>query len=533
MKNGGEIRWLQLPNLYTVIPEKLELLGEKLNEQFAATTDFIVITGNLYQDDKQPDKVLGFLNQLAKGIDKKDIIIVFGDADIKYQDDPQEIEEQKRLIKYAQKRIQYDMPLNFTDTESNALLSRFVKYSNLLKKFYIQDSAHESYENHIHVYENTISLLCINTAYISDCNYDHIKAQAFDIRGFDELQNYQYPCIAVMHHDFYEIAETQQDILMMKLDELGVSAILCDHRLQNKPNFVLLKDGTRIPIFCCGKSRLQSGDEYMECEILEYIWNVSTETVNMKLYKWNHSKSAFQHIANNKFPLRNMNTSAPNKREDKRDKPGPRTTYIWEIILMTASAVLTVIFLLLLSHNNGKSYPEYKETTQSGSCVFEMPQEYPKFRIQTIGQIVLKAKDGSIVQTYIIDGMYNKLDIYQATKKFEIKREECFLANFCFQSFEKELELILEQKGFDRDELILKDIGFVAVSLPLSGTDEWSSDYYIFEDNSLHYLSEETAQMKMVGIHLTEEIWENAEEWEKILNGFRECILIELTRKAN
>ena len=98
MKNGGEIRWLQLPDLYTIIPEKLELLGKKLNEQFAATTDFIVITGNLYQDDKQPDKILGFLNQLAKGIDKKDIIIVFGDADVKYQGDPQEINDQRRLI---------------------------------------------------------------------------------------------------------------------------------------------------------------------------------------------------------------------------------------------------------------------------------------------------------------------------------------------------------------------------------------------------------------------------------------------------
>lgn len=533
MKNGGEIRWLQLPDLYTIIPEKLDLLGKKLNEQFAATTDFIVITGNLYQDDKQPDKILGFLNQLAKGIDKKDIIIVFGDADVKYQGDPQEINEQKRLIKKAQKRIQYDQPLNFPDKDRNALLSRFVKYSNLLKKFYIQDSAHESYENHIHVYENAISLFCINTAYISDRNYDHVMAQAVDMRGFDELQNCQYPCIAVMHHDFHEIAKTQQDNLKMKLDELGVSAILCGHRLQNSPNYISLKDGTHIPVFCCGKPKPQLGDDYMECEVLDYIWNVGSETVNMKLYKWNHSKSVFQHIANNRFSLRNMNTTVPGNGNAKGDKPAPRTTYKWEKILMTASAVVTLILLFLLPCNSSKSYPEYKETTQNGSCVFELPLEYPEFCIQTIGQIVLKAKDGSIFQTYIIDGMYTNLVFYRNTKKFELKRLECPLANSCFQSFEEELELLLEQKGFDRDELVLKDIGFVAVSLPLSDTDEWSSDYYIFEDNSLHYLNEETAQLKMSGIHLTEEIWENAEEREKILDGLRECILIELTGKAN
>ena len=96
MKKAGEIRWLQLPDLYTIIPEKLDMLGKKLNEQFTTTTDFIVITGNLYRDDTQPDKILGFLNQLANGIDKEDIIIVFGDADVKYRDDPKEIEEQKK-----------------------------------------------------------------------------------------------------------------------------------------------------------------------------------------------------------------------------------------------------------------------------------------------------------------------------------------------------------------------------------------------------------------------------------------------------
>lgn len=72
MKNTREIGWLQLPDLNKIAAlDKLSDFSEILCEKFAKTIDFVLITGDLYCDKYQRDRVLDFLNKLSEIIDKK------------------------------------------------------------------------------------------------------------------------------------------------------------------------------------------------------------------------------------------------------------------------------------------------------------------------------------------------------------------------------------------------------------------------------------------------------------------------------
>lgn len=541
MKNTREIRWLQLPDLNKIAASgKLSDFGKTLCKQFAKTIDFVIITGDLYCNSLQRGKVLDFLNRLSNIIDKKNIIIIAGDLDAVYLE-----KEVKETIDQVRERINNNLEWQLTESEKSKLITRFLNHINFLKKFYNESLDCELLYNNIYVCENNIALMCVNTAYIGDG--DHTKKQIIDRQKINQFQSKKYPCIAIMHHDYYEINEVQRNYLKEKLNELSISAILCGHKFKETPDFVEQEDGTLIPICCCMKSESKSNYESQPFGIFEYRWKINTESVQLNEYKWNFVELIFKKVAHCKFKLRGIRSvHSLNEKRGRKWKNIPDTTremnrrkrgWLWvyrrELIVMTVSAVITLLLICAFGSRKVGLHIRFKETVQDNILVFANNIKISEAWIQIAGQIVIITKEGEIIKTYLVEDMYEKSTYISDTKEFEIKRLECPLADSCIIKFEQELKMLLMQEGYDKDAIIVKEIGFTAISLPTSAKDKWIPYYYILDGNSCIPLSLEQAEAKMGGTKITEEIWNNAGEQKRLLAEFTTCVLRELEKMSN
>lgn len=549
MKNTREIRWLQLPDLNKVTPDKLREFGKILCDNFAETIDFVLITGDLYNDEDQFDRVLEFLNKLAEVIDKKNIIIIAGDSDADYSDSTV-----KETIDQVRKKIGNNSVLQLTQSERENLILSFLKHFNFLGKFYGESLDFESLYERIYVCENTIALMCINTAYISNDN--HIEKQVIDLQEIRKLQNMRYPCIAIMHHDYYEINEAQGNHLRRKLSELGVSAILCGHKFENTPDYVELENGTRIPICCCMKSERRSDALSINFGVYEYRWEIDARSVQLNLYEWHSAKLTFKIVGSGEFKLRDFHPVRPlNKNKVRQQinipdikpkgstsqnthhinskKPEGLCAYFKGLIVIIASVVITLLLICIFMSGRTELHIRFKETIQDNIFVFTNSKKISEAWIQTVGQIVIITKDGEIIKTYLVDEMYEKSTYISSTKELEIKRLECPLADSCIFKFKQELETLLMQEGYDKDVITVRGIGFLAISLPTSTKDNWIPYYYILDDNSLIPLSSEQAEAKMGGTEITDEIWSSAGKQRTLLAEFKTCVLQELEEMSD
>ena len=541
MKNTREIRWLQLPDLNKIaVSGKLSDFGKTLCKQFAKTIDFVIITGDLYCNSLQRGKVLDFLNRLSDIIDKKNIIIIVGDSDEVYLE-----KDVKETVVQVRKRINNNLEWKLTESEESKLTTRFVNHINFLNEFYNGSLDFESLYKKTYVYENNIALMCVNTAYIGDG--DHTKKQIIDRKKINQFQNKEYPCIAIMHHDYYEINEVDRDYLKDKLSELNISAILCGHKFEETPDFVKLEDGTRIPICCCMKSESKSNYESQPFGIFEYRWKINTESVLLNEYKWNFVELTFKIVAHCKFKLRSIHSVHPlNEKRGRKWKNIPDTTrqmnrrkvgWLWgyrkELIVIMTSLVITLLLICAFRSRNARLHISFKEIVQDNILVFTNSKKISEAWIQIVGQIVIITKEEEIIKTYLVEEMYEKSTYISDTKEFEIKELECPLADSCVIKFEQELETLLMQKGYDKDAITVKKIGFTAISLPTSEKDNWTPYYYILDGNSFIPLSLEQAEAKMGGTMITEEIWYNAREQKRVLAEFTTCVSRKLEKMSN
>lgn len=209
----------------------------------------------------------------------------------------------------VREKINNNSVLQLTEPEENKLISRFVNHANFLNEFYNGCLDFDTLNNCIYVCENNIAVMCMNTAYISDG--DHTRKQIIDLQKINQLRNREYPCIAIMHHDYYEINEVHRNCLKAKLNELNISAILCGHKFEETPDFVELEDGTLIPICCCMKSKVQLNYKLREFGIFEYRWKINTESVQLNEYKWNSVELTFKIVAHGKFEFRGIHLVHP------------------------------------------------------------------------------------------------------------------------------------------------------------------------------------------------------------------------------
>ena len=280
MKNEEEIRWIQLSDLHMFDSTEVERQKKALYKQFRDTIDFFVITGDLHQYKTDYKLSQKFLEELASEmrIDNKDIIIIPGNHDVVTTN------KRKQVIENIDKNIDKNPDAYLKNVKQ--LLSFFDKYERFLKDFYGENiKRFDILNNNVYIWEGRIAILCLNTALISDEN--HNKPQIIDIYGLEKLKNEIFPCIAIMHHDYYAISDVQKPYLQAKLKELGVSATLSGHRHRYTTSVIDLGNGEQIPNYCCAKSVSEPGDLWSDIGLIEYRWKLDEQEVKVIPYEWN------------------------------------------------------------------------------------------------------------------------------------------------------------------------------------------------------------------------------------------------------
>lgn len=286
MKNQGEIRWLQLSDLHMFVSTEVAYQKKALLNLFKDRVDFVVITGDLHQYGEDYSLTIQFLKGLITSwnMEFEDIVIVPGNHDI------QDTSKRKIALNIIDKELENNPDAYRSELDN--LYTGFTKYKRFCNELYGNDSNQNLLENNIYIWKDNIALLCINTALISDENHD--KKQIVDIYRLAELENRGYPCIAVMHHDFYAISDRHLPYIEACFRDLGVSAVLSGHKHKYSRSVIDLKNGQLIPNYCCAKSCSQPGDLWSDIGIIEYRWNLKKEEVKVIPYEWDTDNLSFQ-----------------------------------------------------------------------------------------------------------------------------------------------------------------------------------------------------------------------------------------------
>lgn len=281
MKNNREIRWLQLSDLHMFDSAEVIRQKKELYKNFKEI-DFFIITGDLHQYGTDYSLSKQFLEELVyeMQVDRRDIVIIPGNHDVRSTD------QRREIIEKIDHKLENN-PHYYAENLDN-LLNSFKEYTDFLNNFY-GDAAHEFVylENNIYVWNDKVAILCLNTALISDEN--HFKPQIIDIKGLEKIENTIYPCIAIMHHDYYDISDMHKPYLQARMKELGVSAVLSGHKHRHTTNEIGLGNGENIPNYCCAKSVSEPGDLWSDVGLIEYRWNMDKDVINVIPYVWDNS----------------------------------------------------------------------------------------------------------------------------------------------------------------------------------------------------------------------------------------------------
>ncbi len=286
MKNESEIRWIQLSDLHMFDSADVGCQKKALYKQFGKKTDFIVVTGDLHQYCTDYAMTIDFLNTLVVqfGIEKTDVVIVPGNHDVLTSD------KREKAIQKIDENIENNPEVYMG--ELNNLYSGFSNYKKFLGNFYgcfINDN--DLLKNKIYIWKNKLAILCINTALVSD--EQHFKPQIIDINGLQKLEDQELPCIAIMHHDYYDISDMHKPYINSRFRELGISAVLSGHKHRASNNVIDIGNGEVIPNFCCAKSVSQPGDLWSDVGIIEYRWKQNENSVMVIPYVWDRFQNAF------------------------------------------------------------------------------------------------------------------------------------------------------------------------------------------------------------------------------------------------
>lgn len=268
--------------------DSAEVMRQKraLYDQFRNTIDFIVITGDLHQYGTDYRLSKDFLEELVSQmqLQKRDVIIVPGNHDVLTTG------KRKNILEEIDNKLESN-PHVYTE-KLDKLFGAFREYTNFINEFY-GDAAQDMnfVKNGIYIWENSIAVLCLNTALISD--EKHHKPQIIDIKGLEKLDNEVIPCIAVMHHDYYAVSDMHKPYLQARMKELGVSAALSGHKHRYSSNEIGLANGEIIPNYCCAKSVSQPGDLWSDVGLIEYRWKTDEEVVKVIPYEWHQTRLRF------------------------------------------------------------------------------------------------------------------------------------------------------------------------------------------------------------------------------------------------
>ncbi len=184
-------------------------------------------------------------------------------------------------------------------------------------------------------------------------------------------------------------------------------------------------------------------------------------------------------------------------------------------IVLQILGALTPFILFILN-----LIPEYRENRVNLSFAgkaengyfLESEEAFPNAYLLIQGQVVIKSKSNVMIKTFIIDDMYEKKVQATENKKFEIISYECPLADTWMEKLRIEVQTQLPSYGYDMDEIIIEKIGLATVWVQSKNRKSWFPVYYILEGESFTKVDKKTAENKMRGVMVTDEL---LKEFEK------------------
>ncbi len=243
--------------------------------------DILVLTGDLKEFTGDYDKTLEILNEITNSLKlkPKDVFMVPGNHDSEWFKGKEEIVNAIKKGIYDDKEIYLKY--------ENELYKSFQSYEEFLKKFYGEDLVnHGGVHNELIQWEDSLQILCMNTALICDGNENK---QITNLTELSRLKKEDKPVICLAHHKFDDIMLEISDMIKTIFSDLDVSLLLSGdiHRSGVDPIDI---NGNIINNYYCGKFLGKTGDTWSTRNVAIYTINLEQKKIFPKLFEWKNGK---------------------------------------------------------------------------------------------------------------------------------------------------------------------------------------------------------------------------------------------------
>lgn len=310
MKMSKSYSWLQISDLHIFESTDWNIMLNAYRDlSKVIKPDFLVVTGDFCHQKKHPsyDNALDFLNQVVImfNLKKEDVFLVPGNHDAK------SFEMRKEIITTIRTNVETDADVytQYMNGGTSDLRQSFIEYSKFVCDFYngeVNDDRVKKPSDVICVnWRNRLNIVILNTALISDG--DISKKGIVDIREFSKLEPIKLqPTIVLAHHDINSLTESHSIRVETILNKINASVYLCGdkHKIAKKGIGKYNVPNTTIPMIVCGKSAIQTGDDFSDLCVIQYKSN-DTKEVFVQVYRYEKTgfkeSNDFYYDVNKKF----------------------------------------------------------------------------------------------------------------------------------------------------------------------------------------------------------------------------------------
>ena len=299
-------KWLQLSDIHFGSPDNHSI--ETMREHFLEKCnqlqgiDYLFLTGDLRYSKDHPDEypvgTINFLQNIQKslGVLPSNTFMVPGNHDISRDDAREGIIEKIKRQYYPSRTISNEYT-QYLDLNRQS-------YLNL----YIQVCGTDRKENHFFISESDLNIIHINTAILSSKDGED-KSLVIDMlalrRALDGIDKTK-PAIAIAHHTFDCLEDSEQEQLEHLLKQFNTVLFLCGHKhIARYRNINFVKPYTNLWEYVCGTNMESSLNEKL-VDIGFFVGEINTKSKSgyVEAYKWSERLNDW--VLNNEFSFPQM-----------------------------------------------------------------------------------------------------------------------------------------------------------------------------------------------------------------------------------
>lgn len=283
-----QYQFLHMSDLHVRDSTSIELLLEGYKQLSSKIhPDLLFVTGDFrhrVQKDCTFDNALDFLNRIVDlfKIKKEAVFLVPGNHDVG------DFYYKKEFVFYTRKHDTYkDTYRKYKDE----LIGSFAEYGRFVNAFYQHTTVagsrlEQPAEVQYHQWKNALNIIMLNTALISDGDNDSFEIADINNLGKLNIKN-NLPSIVLAHHPIARLIQSHQAAVQTFMEKYSVQAYLCgdQHQIGNVNIPRASNPNSTTPVFICGKSVVEDGDNYSDVGVILYTWK-SSGKVTVQPYEW-------------------------------------------------------------------------------------------------------------------------------------------------------------------------------------------------------------------------------------------------------